>query len=87
MLRPGEAELFAGELASVATIRKEAGKEFVTLIHATLGDFLLEQSRSKKFAFSPTIIHAYLAHLCFQSIKRYQIRGESGEWKTMLSTS
>jgi len=87
MLRPGEAELFAGELASVATIKKQAGKEFVSLIHASLGDFLLEQSRSKQFALSPNIIHAYLAHLCFQSIKRYQIRGESGEWRTTLSSS
>jgi hypothetical protein len=79
MLRAGEAELFVGELASVATIRKHAGKEFVTLLHASLGDFILEQSRSKQFALSPTIIHAYLAHLCFQSIKRYQSRGDSGE--------
>lgn len=80
MLRAGEAELFVGELASVATIRKQVGSEFVTLLHASLGDFILEQSRSKQFALNPTIIHAYLAHLCFQSIKRYQSRGDSRKW-------
>jgi hypothetical protein len=79
MLRAGEAELFVGELASVATIRKHEGREFVSLHHASLGDFILEPSRSKQFALSPTIIHAYLAHSCFQSIKRYQSRCESGE--------
>jgi len=65
MLRAGEVELFVGELASVATTKKHKGKEFVSLLHASLGNFILELSRSKQFALISTIIHAYLAHLCF----------------------
>ena len=52
MLSRGDSHIFAGELASVLTLgpAKSGVHKTITLLHASLSDFLLDRSRSNQFA-------------------------------------
>ncbi|KIM36067.1 hypothetical protein M413DRAFT_449396 [Hebeloma cylindrosporum] len=73
MLSRGDSHIFAGELASVLTLgsSKSGVHGTVNLLHASLSDFLLDQSRSNQFALDLPEIHAHLACMCFRALGRY----------------
>ena len=65
-LTPGEVQLILGELGSV--IRCDMQYVPVEIMHASLGDFLLDKQRSRQYHVDAGKTHAIMARLCFQHI-------------------
>jgi hypothetical protein len=72
MLSEGDTYIVSGELASVVTLgpHKYCGRRGVNLLHASLGDFLLDRARSNQFALDPAEVHAQLACMCLRTLQR-----------------
>jgi len=61
-------EMLLGDLSAVITISDD--HPFIHILHASLGDFLLDSARSKEFYIDLSSIHTTCMHLCFQHIKQ-----------------
>ncbi|KAF8965084.1 hypothetical protein BDZ97DRAFT_2000841 [Flammula alnicola] len=74
-LNPGDVEIFLGDLASVVTwdsvitSSSESEAQVVRLLHASLGDFLLDSSRSKHLSINAKSMHTIFALQCMQQLK------------------
>ena len=65
-LTSGEVQLILGELGSV--VRCDMQYVPVEIMHASLGDFLLDKQRSRQYHVDAGKTHAMMARLCFQHI-------------------
>jgi hypothetical protein len=82
MLSKGDSHIFSGDLASVVYLGPvgKDGHKTIDLLHASLGEFLLDQSRSKQFALDPAEVHAQLACMCFRALQRFlNLQGKLSE--------
>jgi len=71
-LNPGDIQVLFCDLASIVNIFGVGhSTHYLRLYHASLGDFLLDRSRSRKFHIDAPSRHTEFAHLGFQ-------KGESG---------
>jgi len=68
LLNQGDLKMLFGDLSSVISISR--GGLPIHILHASLGDFLLDTARSKEFYINPPSIHATCMHLCFQHNKQ-----------------
>ena len=68
LLNRGDIEMLFGDLSSVITISNV--DPFIHILHASLGDFLLDAARSKEFYIEVSSIHTACMHLCFQHNKQ-----------------
>ena len=66
LLNRGDLEVLFGDLSSVITI----SEHFIHILHASLGDFLLDAARSKEFYIDFSSVHTACMHLCFQHVKQ-----------------
>ena len=64
LLNRGDIEILLGDLSAVITISDV--DPFIRILHASLGDFLLDAARSKEFYIDLSSIHTTCMHLCFQ---------------------
>jgi hypothetical protein len=65
-LNRGDIEMLFGDLSSLVTITNNR----LYILHASLGDFLIDAARSKEFYIDFSSIHTTCMHLCFQHIKQ-----------------
>jgi hypothetical protein len=63
LLNRGNVEMLFGDLTSIITISNV--RPYIHLLHASLGDFLLDSARSKEFYIDLSSIHTTCMHLCF----------------------
>jgi len=75
-LTPGEVQLILGELGSV--VRCDMQYVPVEIMHASLGDFLLDKQRSRQYHVDAGKTHAMMARLCFQHNNRSELLYISG---------
>ena len=68
LLNRGDIEILLGDLSAVITISDV--DPFIHILHASLGDFLLDATRSKEFYIDLSSIHTTCMHLCFQHNKQ-----------------
>jgi hypothetical protein len=68
LLNRGDIQMLFGDLTSLVVISNV--KPYIHLLHASLGDFLLDQARSKEFHIDLSNIHTRCMHLCFHHIKQ-----------------
>ena len=68
LLNRGDIDILLGDLSSVITISDV--HPFIHILHASLGDFLLDAARSKEFSIDLSSIHTTCMHLCFQHNKQ-----------------
>lgn len=61
----GDIEILFYDLNSIVSI----DRSFIHILHASLGDFLLDATRSKDFHINVSSVHSTCAHLCFQHNK------------------
>jgi len=64
LLNRGDLKMLFGDLGSVISISNVNLP--IHILHASLGDFLLDPARSKEFYLDPSSIHTACMHLCFQ---------------------
>jgi len=69
LLNRGELEMLLGDLHSVIQINS-IFHPAIRILHASLGDFLLDPGRLKEFYIHPPSIHTACMHLCFQYNKQ-----------------
>lgn len=60
-LRPGDIELYLGNLSSLVSVEVGRG---IKILHASLTDFLMDPTRSKIFWINPRARHTVLARRC-----------------------
>ena len=65
-LRPGDIQLYFGDLSSLVNITPHLS---IRILHASLTDFLVDHTRSKKFWINPPARHAVFAHQCLQLLQ------------------
>jgi len=68
LLNRGDVEMLLGDLSAVITVSDDY--PFIHILHASLGDFLLDAARSKEFHIDLSNIHTTCMHLCFQHNKK-----------------
>ena len=68
LLNRGDVEILLGDLSAVITVSEDT--PFIHILHASLGDFLLDSARSKEFYIDLSNIHTACMRLCFQHIKQ-----------------
>jgi len=68
LLNRGDIEMLFGDLSAVITVSDV--DPFIHILHASLGDFLLDAARSKEFFIDLSSIHTTCMHLCFQHNKK-----------------
>jgi len=68
LLNRGDVEMLLGDLSAVITISDD--HPFIRILHASLGDFLLDSARSKEFYIDLSSILTACMQLCFQHIKQ-----------------
>jgi len=68
LLNRGDVEMLLGDLSAVITVSDDY--PFIHILHASLGDFLLDSARSREFYIDLSNIHTTWMHLCFQHIKQ-----------------
>jgi len=86
-LNRGDSYIFSGDLASVLALGPvgKDGHKNIDVLHASLSDFLLDRSRSKKFALDPAEVHAQLACMCLRALPRYlSLKGELLKYRLVL---
>jgi len=66
LLSRGDVEMLLGDLSAVITV----SDHYIHILHASLGDFLLDSARSKEFYIDLSNIHTTCMRLCFQHIKQ-----------------
>jgi len=67
-LNRGDLEMLFGDLSSVISLSIVDSP--IHILHASLGDFLLDPARSKEFYIHLSSIHTACMHLCFQHNKQ-----------------
>jgi len=82
LLNQGDIEMLFGDLGSVISLSNVVSP--IHILHASLGDFLLDSARSKEFQINPSSIHTACMHLCFQHNK--QSMSTYFPWKKLLYT-
>ena len=65
LLRRGDIEMLFGDLSSLVVISNARGPQ-IHLLHASLGDFLLDPARSKELYIDLSNIHTTCMRLCFR---------------------
>jgi len=68
LLNRGDVEMLLGDLSAVITVSDNY--PYIRILHASLGDFLLDTARSKEFYIDLSNIHTACMRLCFQHIKQ-----------------
>ena len=68
LLSRGDIDMLLGDLSSLVVISKF--EPFIRLLHASLGDFLLDPARSKQFYINISNIHIVCMRRCFHHIKQ-----------------
>ena len=68
LLNQGDLKILFGDLNSVIQISNV--HPAIRILHASLGDFLLDAPRSKEFHIDLSSIHTACMHLCFQHNKQ-----------------
>jgi hypothetical protein len=68
LLSRGDIEMLFGDLSSLVIISNV--EPYIHLLHASLGDFLLDPARSKEFYIDLSNIHTRCMHLCFHHNKQ-----------------
>jgi len=68
LLSRGDIEMLFGDLSSLVVISN--AKPYIHLLHASLGDFLLDPARSKEFYIDLPNVHTTCMHLCFRHNKQ-----------------
>jgi hypothetical protein len=68
LLNRGDIEMLLCDLSSVITVSDIY--PYLHMLHASLGDFLLDAARSKEFYIDLSRIHSTCMHLCFQHNKQ-----------------
>ena len=68
LLNRGDIEVLLGDLSAVITVSDV--DQFIHILHASLGDFLLDAACSKEFHIDLSSIHTACMHLCFQHNKQ-----------------
>jgi len=68
LLNQGDLEMLCGDLSSVITISNL--HPAIRILHASLGDFLLDAARSKELYIDTSSIHTASMRLCFQHNKQ-----------------
>ena len=68
LLNQGDIEMQFGDLSSVISVSNVDSP--IQILHASLGDFLLDAARSKEFYIDMSSIHTACMHLCFQHNKQ-----------------
>ncbi|KAF8968854.1 hypothetical protein BDZ97DRAFT_332891 [Flammula alnicola] len=66
-LNPGDVTMLLGDLTSLITWVEDE-HQTIRPLHASLGDFLLDKSRSKQFYIDPRLLHARFACHCIQML-------------------
>jgi len=67
LLSRGDIKMLFGDLSSLVVISND--EPYIHLLHASLGDFLLDPARSKEFYIDLSNIHTTCMHLCFRHNK------------------
>ena len=67
LLNSGDIDMLFGDLSSLVVIFNV--EPYIHLLHASLGDFLLDRARSKEFHIDLSNIHTTCMHLCFRHNK------------------
>jgi len=70
LLNQGDLEILFGDLSSVISISESGVGSSIHILHASLGDFLLDAARSKEFYIDLSTIHTACMQLCFQHNKQ-----------------
>ena len=70
LLRRGYIEMLLGDLSSLVVI---SDFERIKLLHASLGDFLLDPARSKEFYINLSNIHTVCMRHCFHHLKECKL--------------
>ena len=65
-LQPGDVEMYLGDMSSLVNV----GPKRITILHASLTDFLMDHTRSKEFWVNPPVQHTGLARRCLQILQR-----------------
>jgi len=68
LLSRDDIKMLFGDLSSLVIISND--EPYIHLLHASLGDFLLDPARSKEFYIDLSNIHTTCMHLCFQHNKQ-----------------
>ena len=68
LLNQGDIEMLFGDLRSIINISNVDSP--IHVLHASLGDFLLDPAHSKEFYIDLSSIHTTCMHLCFQHNKQ-----------------
>ena len=69
-LQPGDVQLCLGDLSSLVDIGPD---QEITILHASLADFLVDPTRSNEFWINPRARHTVLARRCLQLL---QLKGK-----------
>jgi len=67
LLNRGDINMLLGDLSSIVTVQNP---RYIRILHASLGDFLLDAARSKEFHIDLPSIHTICMQLCFQHNKQ-----------------
>ena len=68
LLNEGDLEILFGDVSSVVSISN--WDPAIRILHASLGDFLVDPARSKEFYIYLSTIHTACMQLCFQHNKQ-----------------
>jgi hypothetical protein len=68
LLNEGDIEMLLCDLSAVITVSHDY--PYFHVLHASLGDFLLDAARSKEFYINLSSVHTTCMHLCFQQIRQ-----------------
>ncbi|KDR67281.1 hypothetical protein GALMADRAFT_1127297 [Galerina marginata CBS 339.88] len=67
LLDEGDATRLLADLSSIIVVNEQSN---IRVLHASLGDFLLDLARSKEFHINPTAIFSELSHIALHRIAR-----------------
>jgi hypothetical protein len=65
--QPGDVEMFLGDMSSLVNVGPD---QKITILHASLTDFLMDRTRSKGFWVNPPAQHTMLARRCLHVLQR-----------------
>jgi len=64
---PGDVEMYLGDMSFLVNV---GPNQKITILHASLTDFLMDRTRSKEFWVNPPVQHTSLARRCLQVLQR-----------------
>jgi len=65
-LQPGDVELYLGDLSSLVNV---GANQPIKILHASLTDFLMDSTRSKRFWINPPAQYTAFSHRCLQLLQ------------------